>query len=75
MTIFDLSVSQICMLVDEWVVGNHAERNRSILKRRFCDGITLEELAEEFNLSVNQIKNVIYINKDKLQHHIGQFTE
>lgn len=37
----------------------HNERNRRILKRRFCDGVKLEKLAEEFELSRSQICNIV----------------
>lgn len=37
----------------------HNERNRRILKRRLCDGVKLERLAEEFGLSRSQICNII----------------
>ena len=49
--------SQIAELIDERI---HNERNRKILKRRYIDGICFEPLAEEFNLSVRQVKNIIY---------------
>lgn len=35
------------------------EKDRAILQRRFIDGLTLEELAEEFNFSVPGIKKKI----------------
>ena len=38
----------------------HNERDRNILKRRFIDGICFEPLAEEFDMSVRQIKNIVY---------------
>lgn len=31
-------------------------KNREIAKRRFCDGLTIEELADEFGYSVPTIK-------------------
>ena len=37
----------------------HNERNRRILKRRFCDDVKLEKLAEEFGLSRSQICNIV----------------
>lgn len=48
----DLSKTQICCLIDEWVIGRNAERDRKILKRRLVDGLTYEQLAEEFDMSV-----------------------
>lgn len=49
--------SQVEALIDEWIFN---ERNRRILKRRLLDGITYERLAEEFDLSVQQTKNIVY---------------
>jgi hypothetical protein len=63
MKIDDLSNTQICNLIDEWIRG---ERNRKILKRRLIDEICYEPLAEEFDLSVPQIKNIVYKEQDKL---------
>lgn len=51
-----LSVSETEKLINEWVFS---ERNRNILKRRMLDGITYEQLAEEFDMSVSQIKRII----------------
>ena len=55
-----LSKTDICVLIDEWVVGRNAERDRAILKRRYIDGITYERLAEEFDLSPRHVQNIIY---------------
>ena len=37
----------------------HSERDRSIIIRKFCDRRTMEQLAEEFDLSVSQVKRII----------------
>lgn len=55
--------SQISYLIDEYI---HNERDRKILKRRLIDGICYEPLAEEFDLSVRQIKNIVYRSEEKL---------
>ena len=55
-------------LIDEWIFS---ERDRKILKRRLLDGITYENLAEEFDLSVRQIKTIVYKNEQKLYKSIG----
>ena len=65
----DLCRSEIEKLIDEWIIGRNAERDRSILKRRLIDGITYEKLAEEFNLSVRQVKNIVYRSQEKLYKH------
>ena len=59
----DVSNSQISFLIDEWI---HSERDRAILKRRLCDHIFFEPLAEEFDLSVTQVKRIIYRNQEKI---------
>lgn len=66
----DLSKTEISDLIDEWIIGKNSERNRKILKRRLIDGITYESLAEEFDLSVRQIKNIVYKSEQQLFLHI-----
>lgn len=61
--VMDLSRSQLEHLIDEWIFN---ERDRRILKRRLLDGIIYEQLAEEFNMSVRQIKNIVYKTQDKV---------
>ena len=68
--LYDLSRSEWENLIDEWIVGRNAERNRQILKRRLLDGICYEPLAEEFDLSVQQVKTVVYKATEKLIKHI-----
>ena len=67
---YNLSRSDINDLIDEWVIGRNAERDRKILKRRLMDGITYDRLAEEFDLSVRQVKNIVYRREDELFRHI-----
>ena len=63
----DYTNSQISELIDEYI---HNERNRAILKRRLIDGACFEPLAEEFQLSVRQTKNIIYREQEKLFRHL-----
>lgn len=53
--------SGVSSLIDEYI---HSERDRKILKRRLIDGITYEALAEEFDLSVTQVKRIVYKCED-----------
>lgn len=53
--------SGMILLIDEYI---HSERDRKILKRRLIDGLTYENLAEEFDLSVTQIKRIVYKGED-----------
>ena len=59
----EMSRTEIHHLIDEYI---HNERNRAILKRKLTDDITYEKLAEEYDLSVGQAKNIVYRGKDKL---------
>lgn len=59
----DYTNSQILTLIDEHI---HSERDRKILKRRLVDGIYFEPLAEEFNLSTRQVKNIVYRGEAKI---------
>ena len=59
--------SQIALLIDEYI---HSERDRAILKRRLIDGICYEPLAEEFDLSVVQVKRIVYKAQEKLLRHL-----
>lgn len=63
----DISNSEIAHLIDEWI---HSERDRKILKRRLIDGICYEPLADEFGMSVRQIKDIVYKAETKLFKHI-----
>ena len=53
----EYSNSQVKAVIDEWI---HNERDRAIIKRRLVDGICFEPLAEEFGLSVRQVKKIVY---------------
>ena len=57
----EYSNSQISAVIDEYI---HSERDRMLLKRRLCDGILFESLAEEFDLSVRQVKSIVYKGQD-----------
>ena len=61
-----ISASEVNRRIDEWIIGRHAERNRKILRRRLIDGICFEPLAEEFDMSVRQIKNIVYAGENKI---------
>jgi len=53
----EYSNSQIRRIIEDFI---HSERDRKILSRRFIDGISFERLAEEQDMSVRQIKNIVY---------------
>lgn len=55
--------SEISKAIGEYI---HSERDRKILHRRLIDGVTYEKLAEEMDMSVRQIKNIVYKSELKL---------
>ncbi len=63
----DCSRSDIEYVIDEWILN---EKYREIMKRRLIDGITYERLAEEFDMSVSQIKRIVYKCEDKIFKHL-----
>ena len=63
MELYNLSRTDWENLIDEWIFN---ERDRQILKRRLLDGICYEPLAEEFDLSVQQTKHIVYRMQNKL---------
>lgn len=65
----NISATDIRNTIDEWI---HNERNRNILKRRLIDGILFESLAEEFDLSVQQIKSIVYKGTNTIFEHLEQ---
>lgn len=67
MNLSELSNSQIESLINEWI---HSERDRRILKRRLIDGICYEPLAEEFDMSVRQMQNIVYKAQKELFKHL-----
>ena len=52
----DIPNSKIEYLISEWI---HNAKHRDILRRRLIDGIRMEPLAEEFDMSVRQIKRIV----------------
>lgn len=53
--------------IDEYV---HNPRYREILRLRFCDGFTYEEIAEEVNFSPQHVKALCHKYKPVLISHL-----
>jgi DNA-directed RNA polymerase specialized sigma24 family protein len=66
----DLSRSEWENTIDQWLIGKNSERNRKILKRRLLDGITYEKLAEEFNMSTQNVCSIIYKCQEQVFKHL-----
>ena len=59
----DYTNSEIATAIN---VHIHSERDRAILKRRLIDGVCFEPLSEEFQLSVRQVKTIVYRGQEKV---------
>ena len=59
--------SQIKEVISEYV---HNQTHRELLIRRYVDGICFEPLAEEFDLSVRQTKNIVYKYEGLIFKHL-----
>lgn len=68
--LLELSRSEVESLIDNWIIGNNAQRDREILKRRLIDGLSYYQLSAEFNLSLPQIKTIIKKRQEHLFKHI-----
>lgn len=64
---FDLSRTEWERLIDDWIFN---QKHRDILKDRLLNGIPFEPLAEKYNLSVTQVKNIVYRATEKLTKHL-----
>ena len=63
----DYTNSEISAAIDEYI---HSSRDREILKKRFIDGMCYEPLAELFDMSVCQVKRIVYKSEEKLFSHL-----
>lgn len=67
----DITREQLEAAIESTIVlHTHAERNRAILKRRLIDGLTHEQLAEEFDLSVQAIRKILYKYEEVVFRHL-----
>ena len=66
----DLSRTELEFAIEEWIIGKNAERDRKVLRRRLIDGVTFERLAEEQELSVSQVKRIIWKNAEIIFRHL-----
>lgn len=53
-------------LIDKYIVGRNAIRNRQILKDKLIDGLTYEQIAEKVDLTDRQVKNIVKKAKNQL---------
>lgn len=63
----EYEVNNVSQAIDQWI---HSERDRKILKRRLIDGICYEPLADEMDMSVRQIKDIVSKGEWTIFKHI-----
>ena len=61
--------SQIEHLIDEHI---HKKRDRDVLKSRMIDGLIYEELSEHYELSVQQVKTIVYRGLQKITPYLKE---
>ena len=64
---YNLSRSELQYLIDQWIFN---EQYRLILADRLFNGTTYERLAEKYDLSTQQVKNIVYKAMDRLEKHL-----
>lgn len=55
---------KLSALIDQYVNGKKAERNRAILKAYYIEGLTYEQTAERFGMSPVHIGRIIHRDGD-----------
>lgn len=50
----------------------HSQRDREILSRRLIDGMTYEQLGNEFQMSSRQIQEIVHRNEAVLFKHLRE---
>lgn len=63
----NLSRSQIEQIIYEWIFN---KKHRDILIDRLLDGMTYQDIAEKYDISIQQTKNIIYKSQDRLFRHL-----
>lgn len=58
-----LTVRELTEIIEQRVFS---ERDRQILKRRWIDDVSYDDLAEEFYLSVERLKKIVKSHKEAL---------
>ena len=64
---YNLSRSELQYLIDQWIFN---EMDRLILADRLLNGLTLENLAGKYDISVTSVKDRLYRAMDRLERHM-----
>ena len=63
----DYKNSEMFNLIDEWI---HSARDRRIMKDRLINGVSVEAIAEKYDVSVSQARRIVDNNKIILFSHL-----
>ena len=66
----NISNAELYDIINNWIKGRMAYRNRQILVDHLIEGMTYEAIAEKYDMSVRQIKNIVYKNEYTIYRHI-----
>lgn len=65
-----ISNAELYDIINNWIKGRMAYRNKQIMVDRLIEGMTYEKIAEKYDLSINQVKNIVYKNEYIVYRHI-----
>lgn len=63
----EYSNSRIREIIGEYI---NDEKHRKLMARRLIDNVTIDRLAEEFDLSVSQVKRIIWKDSEIIFRHL-----
>jgi DNA-directed RNA polymerase sigma subunit (sigma70/sigma32) len=69
-TLKNLPRTEVEYLIDQWVMGRNAERDREILRQRFVVGVTFDRLAVMFDLSRPRVEQIVYGRLEEIAPHV-----
>ena len=65
----EYSNSRVREIIAEYI---HSQRDRDLISKRLIDGVILEKLAEDFELSVSQVKRIVWKNQEIVFRHLKE---
>lgn len=73
-TLKELPRAEVEYLIDQWVMGRNAERDREILRQKLVVGVTFDRLAELFDLSRPRVEQIVYGRLAEIAPHIKKIV-
>lgn len=61
------SRSDMCAAIEDYVINS---RYREVLRLRYCEGLTMEQIAAATNYSTQHVKHICKTYKDYLISHL-----